>query len=124
MTAIDFGDTVRVRSTPETESAGLAHLVGPVYGVTTPSVTGVSVVGAGTEDRAINVFFEARGEAVWLAPHLLEFVDDGAGAVVEIKGAPQRWVRTADGAWVEEPSGRRTPDLFQRFTQLFTKLFR
>jgi hypothetical protein len=123
MTAIDFGDTVRVRSTPATESAGLARLVGQVYGVTTPSMTGVSVVGAGSEDRAINVFFEARDEAVWVAPHLLEFVDHGAGMVVRIKGAPERWVRTADGAWVEEPSGHRTPDLFQRFTQLFNKLF-
>src|SRR5207302_339048 len=36
-----FGDSVRIRSSIETESNGVAGLVGHVYGQTTPSVRGV-----------------------------------------------------------------------------------
>lgn len=42
---ISFGDNVRVRSTLETEALGMAGHVGQVYGETTPSVTGMAVVG-------------------------------------------------------------------------------
>ena len=123
MQSIDFGDTVRVRSTPATEAAGVANLVGPVYGVTTPSVTGVSVIGEPTGDRAINVFFESRKETLWFAPDLLEFVDHGAGAVVTLKGVSKHWKRAEDGSWIEEPTGRRITGLFERIAELFKHLF-
>lgn len=43
---ISFGDRVRVRQTPATRAAGVAGLVGEVYGETTPSVTGIKVTGS------------------------------------------------------------------------------
>src|SRR5882672_11512948 len=55
-----FGDNVRIRSSVETISNGVAGLVGQVYGQTTPSVTGVEVIGKLESDYAINVFFEDR----------------------------------------------------------------
>jgi len=123
MQAIEFGNTVRVRSTPITEAAGVANLVGPVYGVTTPSVTGVSVIGESSDDRAIHVFFENRREALWFAPDLLEFIDHGAGAVITLKCVPKGWKRAEDGSWIEEPTGRRITGLFERFAELFKHLF-
>ena len=63
-----FGDNVRIRSSVETESNGFAGLVGQVYGQTTPSVSGVEVIGELESDYAINVFFEDRHESFWFAP--------------------------------------------------------
>ena len=57
--SISFGDHVRVRSTPLTEERGLAGLDGNVHGETTPSVTGVEVIGELKSDYAINVFLMA-----------------------------------------------------------------
>ena len=119
---IDFGDTVRVRSTPATQAAGVAGLVGPVYGVTTPSVTGVKVIGQLNEDRAIHVFVEGRTEPLWFAPDPLEFIDHGAGAVATIKGVNKQWRRNADGTWTEEPTGQRVTGLFERFTELIKRV--
>jgi hypothetical protein len=41
-----FGDNVRIRSTPLTEELGLTGLCGVVYGFTNPSFTDVSVIGS------------------------------------------------------------------------------
>jgi len=120
---IDFGDTVRVRSTPATQAAGVAGVVGPVYGVTTPSVTGVQVIGQLSEDRAIHVFIEGRMEPLWFAPELLEFIDHRAGAVASIKGVNKQWTRNEDGTWTEEPTGKRVTGLFERFTELIKRVF-
>ena len=70
-----FGDKVRIRSSVETESRGVAGLSGQVYGQTTPSVTGVDVIGELASDYAINVYFEDRQESFWFAPSLVEFID-------------------------------------------------
>ncbi len=70
-----FGDLVRVATTPETERAGLAGLVGRVRGETQPSVSGVAVIGGGADDFALQVQFDERGESQWLAFDLVEFVD-------------------------------------------------
>jgi len=70
--AITFGDNVRVRATPDTEARGVAGLVGQVYGETTPSVTGVSVIGHLTRDYAVNVHFEGKKETFWFVSELLE----------------------------------------------------
>ena len=52
---------------------------GQVYGETTPSVTGIEVVGNLRDDFAINVFFESRDTSYWFAPELLEFLDHAEG---------------------------------------------
>ena len=51
---IGFGDNVRVRSTPNTRDCPVAGLVGKVLGETTPSVTGVQVIGELKTDYALN----------------------------------------------------------------------
>jgi hypothetical protein len=99
--AISFGDRVRVRVTPHSERAGVAGLLGQVYGETTPSATAVEVVGELLSDFAVNVYFEERGSALWFAPEELEFVDHAAGTEITLEGVAKRWVRGADGEWIE-----------------------
>ena len=48
-------------------------------GHTTPSVTGVKVVGDDGSDYAIAVHFEGCHETIWFARHLLEFIDHAPG---------------------------------------------
>lgn len=99
---ISFGDNVRIRSTPLTEEHGLAGLSGQVYGETTPSSTGVEVIGDLKADYAINVFFENQNKSYWFASELLEFVDYGAGTEIMLEGVPKKWVRAASGEWIEQ----------------------
>ncbi|WP_126421485.1 hypothetical protein [Asticcacaulis excentricus] len=94
---ISFGDNVRIASTPETIKLGVAGKNGQVYGITTPSVTGIEMIGQSPKDNAVNVYFEDASEALWFAPELVEFVDHGAGTAVEIAG--QKSVRNTDGSW-------------------------
>jgi hypothetical protein len=98
---ITFGDNVRLRVTPETDALGVAGQVGQVRGVTTPSVTGVTVVGPLVGDYALNVHFEGRQDALWFAPELLEFVDHAPGLEISIDGVSKKWTRSASGEWVE-----------------------
>ncbi len=97
---ISMFDHVRVRSVPVTEELGLAGLIGVVYGHTTPSVTGVSVIGQSPSDYAINVHFDEHGKEFWFAPELLDFIDHAPGT--EIKIAGHKLARTEDGEWTEE----------------------
>jgi len=97
--SISFGDNIRVKTTPETASVALAGLTGEVYRHTTPSVTDVDVIGPVTEDFAINVHFDERGEAFWFAPELLEFVDHDAGTEITLDGVDKKWTRNTDGGW-------------------------
>ena len=97
-------DTVRIRAVPETEALGVAGLTGSVHGQTTPSDMGVSVIGDSAEDYAINVYFDDREEGFWFAPHLVEFVDHAPGTEIGI--GDRRWVRAADGRWLEQPPER------------------
>jgi hypothetical protein len=101
-TNLSFGDNVRVRSTPETESHGIAGLRGHIYGETTPSVTGIAPIGTLRADYAINVYFEDRKNSVWLAPELVEFIDHAPGTEITLEGIPNRWVRDATGEWMEK----------------------
>ena len=89
-------------SAPATVDRGLAGLIGQVYGQTTPSLTKVEVIGEPTEDYAVNVFFKEKGEALWLSEELLELVDHAPGTEIQLKGVPKKWVRAADGQWIEE----------------------
>jgi hypothetical protein len=98
--SISFGDNVRVLETPLTATLGLAGRVGQVYGETTPSVTGVEVVGEVSQDYAIAVQFEGESDSIWFAPQLLEFVDHAPGTEIVI--GSKRVVRDASGEWVED----------------------
>jgi hypothetical protein len=105
MKKISFGDNVRVRSTPLTEKLGLASLIGPVFGLTVPSSSGVGGIIGGTEkDFAINVMFDERNEAFWFAEDLLELIDHGAGTQIKLKGVSKKWTRSESGEWIEGDS--------------------
>ncbi|MFN0219347.1 MAG: hypothetical protein ACKVP4_11090 [Hyphomicrobium sp.] len=100
---IDFGDTVRVRANFETRDLGLAGLTGRVMGFTTPSVTGVRMIGDLADDHAIAVHIDKRDANLWFHEDLLEVLDRGAGTVCMVDGVNMRAVRNADGSWREEP---------------------
>jgi hypothetical protein len=106
-TPISFGDNVRVRPTPLTESLGLADMVGQVYGWTTPSETGVEVIGDLKDDYAVNVFFVDRNEDRWFVSELIEFVDHAPGTKFTIGKVPKTWTRTESGEWVESEAGSK-----------------
>ena len=96
---ISFGDNVRISNSQETEALGLAGKKGQVYGETTPSVTGVKVIGKTEDDYALNVSIEGMDQEFWFAHDLLEFIDHGAGTEIIIGN--HRAVRRADGSWEE-----------------------
>jgi hypothetical protein len=97
-----FGDNVRIRVTKETQDAEVAGLEGKVFGETTPSVTGVQVIGSAADDFAFNVHIEGRSEALWFAPELVEILDHAAGTEIRLDGVDKKWIRTEDGGWREE----------------------
>lgn len=98
MPGVDQFDHVRITSTPETERLGYAGRIGVCYGFTTPSVTGVEVVGGAIEDFAFAVDFEVDG-TVWFAADLVEFVDHNPGVTMTI--GDKSFVRAEDGTWHE-----------------------
>jgi hypothetical protein len=115
MTEISFGDNVKVVTAPETTGAGIAGTTGRVYGVTTPSVTAIQPLGHSGVDMAYNVYFDETGTDVWLAPHLVEFVDHAPGTVATLNGVEDQWTRAGSGEWIEARDGTRHVSLFQRF---------
>jgi hypothetical protein len=68
-------DIVEIVSSRETIAAGYAGKTGTCYGFTTPSVTGVQVIGDEGDDRALNVGFD-DGTFAWFHPSLVGFVDE------------------------------------------------
>jgi hypothetical protein len=110
----DFGDRVRIKASPETEAAGVAGLEGDVYGFTTPSVTGVSVIGGSPHDHALNVSIENRG-ALWFRPDLVEVLHHNAGLEVSVGNV--KAIRRADGSWSE--SAINGGGLLARLRRLF-----
>jgi hypothetical protein len=112
MPEIGFGDNVRVHRTPETEALGVAGHVGQVYGHTTPSITGIRVVGGSDGDYALNVHFDGSEDTIWFAPQLLDFVDHAPGT--EIRVGEVSAVRGADGSWVPASDKASPPENTQR----------
>jgi hypothetical protein len=98
-----FGDNVRVKDTAETQALGIAGRLGNVYGLTTPSASGVDVIGSKAEDLAYSVSIDELKQQFWLSPDLVEFVDHGAGTEMRLDGVPMTWRREADGSWSEHP---------------------
>jgi len=97
-TQVGFGDNIRVRVTQLTKEKGIAGLTGDVRGETTPSVTGVEVIGELTEDYALNVQLE-QGDDFWIVPGLLELIDHAPGTVMIVGNV--KTVRQEDGSWEE-----------------------
>jgi hypothetical protein len=106
---ISFGDRVHIRSSELTQERGLAGLVGHVHGETTPSVTGVEVLGASKGDYAIYVYFEDHKAGYWFEPGLVEFVDHAPGSEIRLKGVPKKWMRISTGEWLEERIDEKQP---------------
>lgn len=95
-----LGDIVRILSTADTVAAGYADRTGKCHGFTTPSVTGVQMIGPATEDVALNVDF-GDGESGWFDPSLVIVVDVDAGQTASIG---DKWfVRAPNGDWIEAP---------------------
>lgn len=66
------GDNVRIDGTESTRASGHANRVGVCYGLTTPSVTAEEVVGATTNDVALDVHFDDEDvEDAWFAVELV-----------------------------------------------------
>jgi hypothetical protein len=97
MTIPDFGDNVCIKDTPLTRENGLAGERGVVYGITTPSATGISFIGTSKQDVAFNIHFEHRKGEFWFAPELVQFVDHNAGLTVTI--GEKELIRRSDGGW-------------------------
>jgi len=98
-----FGDSVKIKQTPETAAAGFAGKHGSVTGETTPSMTHVEVIGKLQSDYALSVMFnDAKHVSAWFSPDLVEFVDHGAGTEIVI--GDYKAVRNADGTWDETKS--------------------
>ncbi|MGD2269429.1 MAG: hypothetical protein PVI06_03440, partial [Desulfobacterales bacterium] len=95
--AIRLGDAVRIRSTPETRSLGLAGKKGRVYGHTMPFVTCIKYIGETQQDLAFNVFFEELKQAFWFAPELLESA--GHISETEAREVSKKWGRIESGEW-------------------------
>jgi hypothetical protein len=119
--SIRFGDHVRIRRHPDTEAAGLAGHIGEVRGVTTPSITAVTVVGPSESDCAFNVYVERLNREGWFSPELLELVGHAPGTTITLVGVAKTWTRTSDGDWTESP--RRLPprEWWPRFQQMFRR---
>ncbi len=119
MPRISFGDTVRVLSTPITESIGLAGIEGTVYGHSKPSASGVTpVIGDDKNDYAINVYFEELKLSHWFVEELLEFVDLNAGMEFRLDGVSTRFVKTDKGDWVERDIEEK-PSIFELIRRMF-----
>ena len=114
---ISFGDNVRIRMRPVTEKLGVAGKTGSVTGETTPSATGIPVIGETAQNIAFSV--EVDDGTIWIAPDLLELVDHAPGKVVIIDAIPKRWVRAESGKWVEELSSRDS--LLRRLAGMFRR---
>jgi hypothetical protein len=100
---IAFGDNVRIVDAESTRRSGHSNMIGVCYGFTTPSATGVEVVGAPTEDAALNVHFDADEiPDAWFAPQLVALVDHAAGSQATV--GTRSFTKSADGDWVEERS--------------------
>lgn len=97
-----FGDRVRIVSAPATVDAGWADREGTCLGWTTPSVSGVEVIGLTESDFAVNVGVEMNwGVNAWFDTSLVEVIDHSPGTVIRV--GDQSLIRDADGNWIPDP---------------------
>lgn len=121
-----FGDRVRIKNCPETLAAGVAGLEGDVYGFSTPSSTGVDVIGGAPDDYALNVSIDALEKDLWFRPDLVEFLHYNAGTEMVVGNV--KAVRQIDGSWTEtlinSQGSKKTPATRTRWTLLLETLKR
>lgn len=98
-----MGDLVRIRTSPDTVAAGYADRTGTCYGFTTPSQTGIEVIGQDTEDYALVVGFD-DGTHAWFSRTLVEFLDVSAWERKSIGN--KRVLRTANRGLVGRLASR------------------
>ena len=89
------------KATPETIVVGVAGLEGDLFGWTTPSETGVEVVGGAPDDVAVFVDVDRRPGEFWIRPDLIVLVDENIGG--EIRLGSRTFVKQPDREWVERP---------------------
>ena len=94
---IAFGDHVRIVDDDTSRQSGHAGCAGVCYGATTPSATGVDVIGDSRDDVALNVYFEESGTDAWFAPDLVALVDHAEGSTATVGDAT--FIKGADGSW-------------------------
>lgn len=99
---IPIGHQVRIRSTRATLDAGLAGALGTLSGFTTPSQTGIAVIGDGKYDVAFAVQLKNTDTQSWFDPELLEFVGRTSSLEIEIYG--KRWIWNANGSLIRSPA--------------------
>jgi hypothetical protein len=100
---VNLGSRARICTHPVTDKLDLAGRVGVIHGWTTPSSTGVKVVGEPIEDFAIAVYFEELCEEYWFDEGLLEILDNGAGTFISIGDSELEYVLTESGEWESRP---------------------
>jgi len=110
-----FGNTVRIKSNPETKSKGFAGKKGEIYGHTTPSMAGVEIIGKTDKDFAVNVFFSDLYESFWFAEDLIEQIDNGVGAVITLDGVDKKWTKDETGDWIEENTQTKNKNKWWKF---------
>lgn len=96
----EFGDEVRIVPSPETDARGYAGRIGVCHGFTTPSFSGVEVIGETQNDYALHVRFDDTDENAWFSPDVVELVSHAVGTVIRIGDKTFR--RNADGCWSPE----------------------
>jgi hypothetical protein len=92
------GDAVRIIPNAETIERGWAGREGTFYGFTTPSVTGIAVIGL-SGDLGFNVGF-GDGVDEWFDPSLVERLGFDPAGTMSI--GDRRFVRDAEGNWVPD----------------------
>jgi RNase P/RNase MRP subunit p29 len=96
-----IGHRVRVIKVPQTESSGIAGRIGNLAGFTTPSRTGIEILGVAEHDIAFNVTFQNPDDSAWLAPEYLEFIGRTSALEIDIYG--KRWSWRAEGTLNQRP---------------------
>jgi len=103
-----IGDHVKVADRAPTRELGIANASGIVFGLTTPSSTGIAITGAQVDDFGVNVWIPTQQKAMWLGEELLSFVSHGAGGVM--KWGDVTFVRTGAGRWITRGDKVRVVD--------------
>lgn len=99
--SLGFGDIVRIVQTPEMTQAKIAGLEGEIYGFTTPSASGVSVIGSLANDFAWNIHIPSLNQEFWLDPSNIELVHHPETIELTIGSKTIRATRTENG-YIEE----------------------
>jgi hypothetical protein len=115
---IGFADYVRIKISDETQRLDLAGRKGQIYGFTTPSSTGVPVIGSLNDDYAVNIYFEELEAGFWFTRDLIDPIDHGVGTVVSLAGQGTEWIKLEVGNGKNAPvrSDRASNPFLPNFT--------